>query len=271
MPSLFGVRLSPRGMMELPGIRNLGNSFLLRSLRGKDLGRFRGKFPTRQRAVASLPPSAVSEYDDEQLVEVNLESFSQIHPFDWPVVALCQRLMREGRMRVLTDFGGHIGVKYYAFEPMLDQEKELTWQVVDVPAMIREGRRRLKPENTSLKFYERLEETEPCDALLLSGVVQYSDRSIEEIVASLPKKPYIIFLNKVPVSDGVGYFTIEKYIKPLPYRVYGRNELEGTRERMGYHRLAQWPIPHRDIITLNGTSMEQVHMLGEAWCLEELK
>jgi putative methyltransferase (TIGR04325 family) len=271
MASLFGRKISPRNVVQLPGVRHLHNSFFFRSLKGKDFGRFRGRFQTRQEAVASLPPEAASAYDDEHLVSINLESFSQIHPFDWPVVALCQRLMREGRMKVMTDFGGHVGVKYYAFEDMLPETEGFTWQVVDVAAMLREGRARLSPDNTALKFYLRLEDTAPCDALLLSGVVQYSDFEIAEIVARLPKKPYIIFLNKVPVSEQAGYYTIEKYIKPLPYRVYGNGELDRIRTTLGYHRVAQWPIPYRDIITLSPAGMDMVNMTGEAWCLDELK
>ena len=105
---------------------------------------------------------------------------------------------------------------------------------------------------------------------MLSGVLQYAHLSVEEIFAKLPKKPYIVFLNKVPVSDGCGYFTIEKYVKPMPYRIYGAGELDAIRERLGYQRVAQWPISYRDIITLSSSGMDLVNMMGEAWCLDEL-
>ena len=261
---------SRKTLGKLPGIRRLKKSILLRSFRGEEIGVFRGRFPTYEDAQGSLPPSARSGYDDEQLVAGNLESFSRIHAFDWPVIALCQRLIREAKLHTMTDFGGHVGVKYYAFEKMLDLKSGFAWQVVDVPAMIREGRARMAPGNTVLKFFETLEETGPAEGLLLSGVLQYARLSIEEIFAKLPKKPYIVFLNKVPVSDGCGYFTIEKYIKPLPYRIYGAGELDTIRERLGYQRVAQWPIAYRNIITLSSSGMDLVNMIGEAWCLDEL-
>lgn len=266
MPSF----LARKTLGRLPGIRSLKKSILLRSFRGKEIGVFRGKFLTYEDAQSSLPPSSLSGYDDDQLVAGNLESFSRIHPFDWPVIALCQKLIRERKLRTMTDFGGHVGVKYYAFEKMLDFKNGFVWQVVDVPAMVREGRRRITPQNAVLKFFETLDETDPAEGLLLSGVLQYARFSIEEIFARLPTKPYIVFLNKVPVSDSRGYFTIEKYVKPMPYRIFGPRDLDTIRERLGYKRVAQWPIPYRNIITLSKGGLDLVNMIGEAWCVDEL-
>ena len=70
---------SRKTLGKLPGIRRLKKSILLRSFRGKEIGVFRGRFPTYEDAQGSLPPSARSGYDDEQLVAGNLESFSRIH------------------------------------------------------------------------------------------------------------------------------------------------------------------------------------------------
>jgi putative methyltransferase (TIGR04325 family) len=59
----------------------------------------------------------------------------------------------------------------------------------DLPAMVREGKRRLTPETRALEFFERAEETAACDVLLCFGVLQYAEATIDEIVARLPAKP----------------------------------------------------------------------------------
>jgi putative methyltransferase (TIGR04325 family) len=119
-----------------------------------------------------------------------------------------------------------------------------------------------------LSFYEHVEETEACDALLCSGSLQYVDWSIEDLIGRLPRKPYMIFLNKVPVSASEGFFTLETFVKTLPCRIFGPNELEAARQHLGYKLAASWPITNRDFVVLSSKGMEKVQMVGEAWVLQ---
>jgi len=152
---------------------------------------------------------------------------------------------------------------------MLNLPDDFRWQIVDVPAMVREGRRRLPPEVHSLCFFDHVEETEACDALLCSGTLQYVELSIEEVIDRLPQKPYMIFLNKVPVSSKQGFFTVETFVKSLPCHIFGPDDLGRAREHLGYALVASWPIPNRDFVVLSVNGMEKVQMVGEAWVLEQ--
>ena len=236
---------------------------------GKEFGHYRGRFSTREQAQNSLPAARRATYDDEALVSIGIESYSTIQPFDWPILVFCQKLMRENHLHALTDFGGHVGVKFYAFRDMLNLPDDFRWQIVDVPAMVREGRRRLPPEVHSLCFFDQVEETEACDALLCSGTLQYVELSIEEVIDRLPQKPYMIFLNKVPVSSKQGFFTVETFVKSLPCHIFGPDDLGRAREHLGYALVASWPIPNRDFVVLSVNGMEKVQMVGEAWVLEQ--
>ena len=73
-----------------------------------------------------------------------------------------------------------------------------------------------------------------CDALLCSVVLQYVELSIEEVIDRLPQKPYMIFLNKVPVSSKQGFFTVETFVKRLPCHIFGPDYLGRAREHLGY-------------------------------------
>jgi putative methyltransferase (TIGR04325 family) len=252
----------------LPGYRQLRQSGMLDFIAGKEFGHYRGRFKTSVEARNSLPVSRRATYDSEALVSIGIESYSTIHLFDWPVLGFLQKMMSHNQLTVMTDFGGHVGVKFYAFREMLDFPKDFQWQVVEVPAMVREGRRRVPPGVNSLSFFERLEETAPCDALLCSGSLQYVDWTIEEIVDRLPRRPAMVFVNKVPVSKERGFFTIETFVKSLPCHIFGPNELEKARRNLGYKLAANWPIPHRDFVVLSSKGMEKVQMVGEAWTLE---
>jgi putative methyltransferase (TIGR04325 family) len=255
-------------LSELPGYRQLRRSGILDFIAGKEFGHYRGRFRTSEDARNSLPSAQRTTYDDEALASIGIESYSTIHLFDWPILVFCQKLMRQNHLHVVTDFGGHVGVKFYAFQEMLELPEDFHWQVVDVPAIINEGRRRLPPEIHSLSFFERVEETAACDALLCSGVLQYVDLSLEEIIARLPGKPHMIFVNKVPVSSKQGFFTIETFVKSLPCHIFGPDELTSARQHLGYRLAANWPIPHRDFVVLSRKGMEKVQMVGEAWTLQ---
>jgi putative methyltransferase (TIGR04325 family) len=256
--------LSRTSIRAIPGVQQILN---IKSAHGKEIGHFSGKFATREEAILSAPPAMRSTWDDEALVENGIGTFSSIHVFDWPVIYYLQQRAKAGTLHTVTDFGGHIGVKYRAYRQMIDFPADLRWQVVEVPAVIREGRRRIAADERALRFFERMEETEPCEVLLCSGSLQYVGVTVEQLVRRMPRKPSTIILNKMPVSKKAAFFTVERYIKSLAYRIYGPQELDDDRGRMGYTLAARWSIPHRDILVLHSKGMELVEMVGEVWSL----
>ena len=86
-------------------------------------------------------------------------------------------------------------------------------------------------------------------------------------MADCQKKPDTIILNKVPVSSKRAFFTVERYIKGLAYRVFGPRELTQIRSSLGYTLTESWAIPDRDILVLHSRGVERVQMVGETWTL----
>jgi putative methyltransferase (TIGR04325 family) len=257
-------RLTKTSIRAIPGVQRL---LKLKAAHGKEIGHFSGRFDSREEALLSAPSATRSTWDDDALVHGGIGTFSSIHVFDWPVIYYLQQLAKDGRLNAVTDFGGHIGVKYRAYREVIDFPEEMRWQVVEVPAVIREARRRVSQEDQRLGFFERIEETEACDVLLCSGSLQYASLTLEQLVTRMPKRPGTIILNKVPVSKKAAFFTVERYIKSLAYRIFGPDELEEERKRLGYTLAAQWTIPHRDIVVLHSKGAELVEMVGETWTI----
>ena len=241
--------------------------YFLRPIIGLEFGHFKGRFLTPEAAMASVPAFRRSTYDNQELIPHGIKAFSVVHNFDWPVLFYLQKLLQQNQLHTLTDFGGHVGVKFYAYRDKLTFPADLNWQVVEVPAMVAEGRRRVTPGVTSLNFFENIADTAPADVLICSGVLQCAPFTIEEIVAQLPAKPRVILLNKVAVSRTQGFYTVENFIKCLPYRVLGPADLAETRAKLGYTLAANWQIPDRDIAVLTPQGAERVPLIGEAWTL----
>ena len=256
-------------LLKLPGVKHLHESGAIKGILGRKIGNHRGHFQTPQQAQDSLPRSRRATYDNDEIASIGIDTFSTIHNFDWPVLFHLQKLMQQNRLHSVTDFGGHVGVKFYAFRNTLAFDATLQWQVVDVPAVCREGRRRVPPEVTSLKFFERIEDTAPCDALICSGVLQYAETPIVDLIARMPTRPHMILLNKVAVAKrGEGYVTLENFgSASLPYRVMTRNELDESRMKLGYKLLSTWDMPDRDFAVLSPKGIKWVNLIGQAWVL----
>lgn len=63
----------------------------------------------------------------------------QVLPSDHPVIHWLARSFDAGASGVL-DLGGHVGIKYYAFERVVGYPPDLLWTVCDVPAVVARGR-----------------------------------------------------------------------------------------------------------------------------------
>jgi len=252
---------------RLPVLKQLRRSGRLNQLLRLGYDAHWGHFSSRKDAESFLRPSRKITYNNEDIAQINIESFSQTHLFDWPVMFFLQRLANEGKLSVVTDLGGHVGVKYLAFRPHMNFPQDLVWQVVDTPAICKEGRRRQSADTQALRFHEKAEDTQPCSVLICSGVLPYLDMPLEQAVRDLPAPPRTIILNKVAVTQGEGFYTLESFGGPgrMPFKITTVAEIERIRKRLGYKLLSHWDIPHRAFKVASAKGTHAVHMVGQAW------
>lgn len=253
-----------RGQIGLPA-RALWN----RALAATPLApTFIGAYPDPATALASLPARTPGGYDHDAVAEVSFDRMCQLQLWDYPVLFWLDRLQRPG-LRVL-DMGGHMGTKYIAFGPFLPLA-DWDWCVCDLPAIIRAARARQDRGAlpAAIRFVTHPDATRTPDLLLASGVMQYIDASLGDLIGRLPGPPRHIVLNKVATREGAAVTTLER-IGParVPYQMRNRLALEAEIAALGYRILDRWDIPSLSHVIPTHPALGPSRSLG--YCLERL-
>jgi putative methyltransferase (TIGR04325 family) len=229
-------------------------------------GRFYGIFNSLEEAKELISSGCPSSYADTDLTDVNIDSFSQIHLFDYPV--MLRLLMAINQAKHLIDFGGHIGVKYYAYKRLLPDIQDLIWKVVDVPFCVERGRREaLQRGATNLSFSSDISEAGDCDLLLISGTLQYVTPSIGDLLDSMACLPRFIIINKLPLHFGSDCYTIENFGNAkIPYRIFNKDKFDLQLLNRAYNKVDTWTIPSREIsIPFHEKKLDKFVMEGQVW------
>lgn len=204
--------------------------------------RFAGAFPNRTAALASLPDQARAGYDDEQIVEVSFTEMQDVVLADYPVIAWLGKLLPQ--TQGVIDAGGHLGTKYLAFRDLLDLNG-VDWTVYDVPAIVQAGRKFQAAGKlpSPLRFEDRLSQLPPCDLVLASGLLQYLDLSVTDLLAGLSHKPRYLVLNKVALRAGPSLVTLEQIgTARVPYQIRNRASFMDEMNTLGYRLRDSWEI-----------------------------
>ncbi|TMM51052.1 methyltransferase, TIGR04325 family [Sulfitobacter sabulilitoris] len=204
---------------------------------------FVGAYPDFDTARANAPKTAPNTYDDDTVAPLNFKVMCEVHIWDYPVIFWLERLLKPD-MHVL-DAGGHFGTKYIAFQHILALGA-IRWTVQDLPATIRGARagQRRGDVPGEIRFLDDVTQAESADILLMSGLLQYLDRPIAELVSALPARPPHIVLNKVATRDGPTVVTLEKIgTARVPYQIRNREAFEADLRAMGYVIRDSWTIP----------------------------
>lgn len=249
----------------LPGARQIRESSSLNRILGFSYGPRWGNFQSRTEATEFLKSSKLTSYNDADVVSINLQHFRKKHLFDWPVICALQQASSKMRLQSLVDFGGHVGAKYYAYRDVISFDPEFKWQIIDVPAVCREGRRNLEQGDKTLSYSEDVMGIDKCDILFCSGSLQYCDEDLGEIIQMMPEKPKMVIINKVAVSEAK-FYTLEAFgNRRMPYRVFAQRQIDCTRESVGYKKCADWEIADMGFSVPHQKGRTSVRMIGEIW------
>lgn len=205
--------------------------------------RFKGAFPDRDSALASLPVNDRNGYDDPSVAPVAFDLMCRVAPWDYPVLFWLKSLHRPG-LRIV-DAGGHLGTKFIAFSDYLPMS-DLHWTVLDLPGIIDvaldwQAAGKLPAE---LQFCAAAADVGQPDILLASGLMQYVGASLSGVVSQLPERPRHIILNKVAVRDGPAVFTLEQIGRNrVPYHIRDARAFDAQISDAGYAIRDRWDIP----------------------------
>jgi putative methyltransferase (TIGR04325 family) len=202
--------------------------------------RFRGAFPTYEAALAAVRPGLLAGYDHDGVSNVHEEKMLALRLWDYPVLYWLQRLGPQ--VTRIVDAGGHTGVKYRAFARHLDLDR-IDWVVFDLPAMVRAGRAKARPEDRTLSFVDRIEDAPAAEVLLASGLMQYLNTPLAELVRGMRVRPEYILLNKVATREGPTVVTLENLgLAEVPYQIRNRSTIPNALAELDYDIIDEWEI-----------------------------
>lgn len=205
--------------------------------------RFRGAYGSLEEARAAVRPDALAGYDHDAVAEISEETMSQVLPWDYPVLYWLRDLISSAP--TLIDAGGHLGVKYRAFKRYLAWPESLRWIVYDLPSIVRAGRARAQNEGLGqLEFIDDLGAAPASDILLASGLLQYLDMPLGELLGRLVQPPRHLILNKVALREGPLVVTLENFgLAEVPYQIRPRAAFFAEIDALGYDVVDQWTVP----------------------------
>lgn len=241
---LRAARVAMRVTERVPGLRQLGSLAYSAHFNaaGGDTRLFRGVYSSFAEASRQIPPDRLEGYDNEASAQRLAHERLQVFPYDYPVMFWLARALPE--CRLLFDFGGNVGISYFAYRRYLPYPPGLTWLVFDLPAVVEAGHRVASQETApGLQFTTTLGQLAHADILLAAGSMQFPAEPFGWLrsAAALPRH---IILNKIPAYDLPAAVTLHNMGTALcPYHLFNRTELVREFERRGYRLVDEWRSP----------------------------
>ena len=193
--------------------------------------------------LSKVKESLLKVKNGEAVYERDSVLFDKIE-YSWELLSTLMWVaaQKEGTLNVI-DFGGSLGSTYYQNKAFLDKISQVSWNVVEQPDFVKEGKSSF--ENDVLKFYfsimECIENTpKSIDIILLSSVLPYLEYPygiLTEIVSL--KFPYVLIDRTGFTLNGKDRITVQKvpssiYRGSYPCWFFGEEKFRHFFESNGY-------------------------------------
>jgi putative methyltransferase (TIGR04325 family) len=200
---------------------------------------FSGIYPDFKTAERAIPRDRLVGFDNAPSAKRVAHDLFRVFPFDYPILFWLSRLLPD--CKTLFDWGGNIGISYFAFRKHLRYPPDLTWLVSDVPAVVEEGIATAKDMNApGLRFTTTLEGLGDADILLAAGTVHFIEDPFALLRAQKHLPPHVL-LNKVPVYSRPSAVTLQNMGTALvPNHLFNESEFVGNMQALGYRMVDDW-------------------------------
>jgi putative methyltransferase (TIGR04325 family) len=230
---------------------------------------YSGEYASFEEACADMPAHDLVGYDNAELASWYRERLDQVQPEDYPLLFWLSRILPG--VDTVFDFGGHVGLHYYAWRRPLDLPANVDWTVCDVPAVVASGqelaRERGNPPGLSLTSDAK--RASGATVFLASGSIQYLEPGfLWKMLASLERRPRHLLLNKLAVHETRDFVTVQDTQASFhPYSVVSRSRLTRELEGCGYQRVAEWANADHCRVMLR-PDLDVPNFTGALWTLE---
>ncbi|MAF77544.1 MAG: hypothetical protein CME60_05225 [Halobacteriovoraceae bacterium] len=210
------------------------------------LNLFKGIYPNFEMASAAAKNYQTKGYNNKKSAQMYQDMCHKIFPEDYPTLYWINRLIPH--ISSLIDFGGHVGIKRYAFDSYLEKINQVKWSVYDLPKVIDEAKNlktQLDPQNEiNLNFLNDLE-NQNTDLFMALGSFQYIPKEVPEVLEKLSSLPQYLLIS-IPVTKKNTFLTLNHIGTTVcPYIIRNEDEfLKGIKEK-GYSLKDSWSAPNK--------------------------
>lgn len=234
-------------LTRLPGVRQLLRRRFARRFEGPHgAGACRGVHASFAGAAAAAPSAGALGYDHAAAAELYEDLLGEVRPKDYPVLFWLRDAI-DGATR-LFDYGGHVGLAYYAYRTRLALPPALVWTVCDVPSVAARGEQLAASRGVagSLRFTGAFGDADGADVLLAAGSLQYIETPLDTLLSTLAAPPTHLLVNQTPTTTGAEFWTVQHIgVAYCPYRIANRDALPTALAARGYELVDRWHDPSR--------------------------
>lgn len=238
----MGAQLAKELASLIPPVQALRERRYERIFRSH-LGLVRGVFKDFDEARRAAPSCKPVGMDSPEYLDHHTDRADYIQAYDYPFLFWLGRVLPGARK--VFDFGGNIGVHYFAYMPYLDYPRDLEWTVCELPNIVADGQR-IATERSArhLKFTTDFRDADGSDIFIAAGALQYVEESVGAKLARLSARPRHMLLNKLPLYDGEPFVTLQNG-GPVwaPQHVFNRAAFVHDLEQLGYELMNAWDNP----------------------------
>lgn len=246
MLAALALRRSLAPIESMPLLRQIGMALYERRFASASRANlFRGVYRDFADARAHTPNTKPAGYDHPAAAAMYRDRMQTLAASDYPALHWVGQL--AAKVDSLFDFGGHVGVLYYAFSARAALPKTLRWTVYDVPEVAAAGRQlaasHAKP---ALHFTSTLADASGCDLFLASGSLQYVEQPLAQMLERLDRLPKRLLINLTPLHAQHQFVTLQNIGTAFcPYLIQQRDAFIGSLHALGYDVVDHWHNPDK--------------------------
>ncbi len=171
-----------------------------------------------------------------------LKQRENLSPHDYPVAFWLDKLINHWGQESLVDFGGSVGVSYYAMKKYMTFPEDLLWIVCELKEAVERGLQiSAQRGETQIQFTSDLNVIDGAAIFMALGSLQYLENTPYDLLAQNETIPNYLIINKLPLSSIKSFVTIESAGDGLyPCRVQSEASFLADMEGLGYRLVDRW-------------------------------
>lgn len=202
-----------------------------------------------------------SEYRLDHVEWAKIQTTIKAH--DYPILYWLGQLL--DRNSVVCDFGGSVGVCYYAYQERLQFPDGLSWVVCELPEPAELGAQlAIQRQACGLSFTTDRTAMDGCQILLAAGVLPFLEPRLASLLDGLTHRPRHILINRLPLCSRIPAFvTLQNTGHSVtPMRIDNYSEFIAQMEQCGYELIDSWKCFENSLLVPQHPECEVRHFHG---------